>query len=152
MVEHWNLDSRSSSNFIPSYWRQWQYTTLFLIFRQLRFLSIRNLKPHKHRVFLFNCTETIKWNDIGGQHVTLWERKAATCFVFYNTYYRSQFFTQCLHQIGRFPLRRFQGRDFSFLMVGQHVLVFQFTDAHGRCLKRIPSFLLCCPFIIHFYF
>ena len=21
-----------------------------------------------------------------------------------------------------------------------------------RCLKRIPSFLLCCPFIIHFYF
>ena len=26
------------------------------------------------------------------------------------------------------------------------------TALKRRCLKRIPSFLLCCPFIIHFYF
>ena len=63
--------------------------------------------------------------------------KALLLPFFHNAYHVTQFLAQCFYQISRFLLSGFQCFNFSLLVIGKHVFVLQFTDAHGVDAFRI---------------
>ena len=59
------------------------------------------------------------------------KRKYIAAPFFYNVYHITQFFAESFYQISCFLLGSFQCFYLSFLVIFQHIFVFQLTDMHG---------------------
>lgn len=82
---------------------------------------------------LFYRAEAIERSGIRRTDITLrTEKRGHSCIaILYNTNHVPQFLSQRLHQISGLPLCGFQCFYFTLLMIKQHILVFQLSDAHG---------------------